>query len=186
LQIAISAIGHSSNPITRSGARVGDSIYLSSLSGWSAAGLYILQNNLTEQIERSVEHPLAARALSEYRNPTLDSAINFSKAHAMADISDSLLIQGSQIAQSSKVGIEIDIELIAASPEFHELNLLAQELSVDIWHWILGGGEDHVLLATGENLPGICIGQVVSEPGISFRDPHQKMKVAPVSWSHFS
>lgn len=180
LQIAITAVGHSSAPITRSGARLGDSIYLSSLTGWSAAGLHILQHSLTPSLAS------ASTALTEYRNPTLDSAIDFSSANSMADISDSLLVQGAQIAEASQVGLEIDIEAIAASAEFSELNQLAQELSVDIWQWVLAGGEDHVLLATGQGLPGICIGRVVEMLGISYQDPRGKMKVAPVSWSHFA
>jgi thiamine-monophosphate kinase len=46
----------------------------------------------------------------------------------------------------------------------------------------LGGGEDHVLLATGKNLPGLRIGRVVQGSGISGIE----MKKAPVSWSHFN
>jgi thiamine-monophosphate kinase len=44
---------------------------------------------------------------------------------------------------------------------------LAQEINFDIWGWILAGGEDHVFLATGKDLPGIRIGTVVEGSGIS-------------------
>jgi thiamine-monophosphate kinase len=179
LQLAITAVGHTDNPITRSGAQIGDGIYLSSLTGWSAAGLEILSKGL------SISSDAASEALAQYRNPTLDSMIDFSKAHAMADVSDSLLIQGEQIAKASEVALEIEIGLIEKVEEFVALNRLATETNSDIWQWILAGGEDHVLLATGQNLPGLRIGQVVAGSGHSIKDPNGKMKVAPVSWSHF-
>jgi thiamine-monophosphate kinase len=179
LQLAITAIGHTDNPITRSGAQIGDGIYLSSLTGWSAAGLELLSKGL------SIDSDAAVEALAQYRNPTIDSMIDFSKAHAMADVSDSLLIQGEQIAKASEVALEIEILQIEKADEFVALNRLATETSSDIWQWILAGGEDHVLLATGQNLPGLRIGQVVTGSGISIKDPMSKIKVAPVSWSHF-
>jgi thiamine-monophosphate kinase len=180
LQIAITAVGHTDNPITRSGAQIGDGIYLSSLTGWSAAGLSILSQGL------STHSNIASQALAQYKNPTLDSQIDFSKAHAMADVSDSLLIQGAQIAKASGVAFRIELDLIENAEGFGGLNQLAEDLKSDIWHWILAGGEDHVLLATGRNLPGICIGQVVAGSGISLHDASGNEKVAPVSWSHFS
>jgi thiamine-monophosphate kinase len=180
LQITITAVGHTDNPITRSGAQIGDGIYLSSLTGWSAAGLSILSKGLSNQSDT------AAQALTQYRNPTLDSKIDFSQAHAMADVSDSLLIQGAQIAKGSGVAFRIELELIENAEGFGRLNQLAEDLKSDIWQWILAGGEDHVLLATGSDLPGICIGQVDAGSGISIHDASGNEKVAPVSWSHFS
>jgi thiamine-monophosphate kinase len=61
------------------------------------------------------------------------------------------------------------------------LNNLAEEINSDALQWIFAGGEDHVLLSTGENLPGIRIGSVVAGTGITGIDK----KMAPVSWSHF-
>jgi len=55
-------------------------------------------------------------------------------------------------------------------------------MKTNVWQWILGGGEDHVLLATGKNLPGLLIGEVRQGSGIAGID----MKKAPVSWSHFN
>jgi thiamine-monophosphate kinase len=51
--------------------------------------------------------------------------------------------------------------------------------------WILQGGEDHSLLATGIDLPGICIGRVVEGSGIAVLKAGGEIKMAPVSWSHF-
>ena len=59
--------------------------------------------------------------------------------------------------------------------------LATTAIAVDVFEWILGGGEDHVFLATGKDLPGIRIGSVLEGSGIT----GVEMKMAPVSWSHF-
>ena len=173
--ISMAAVGKSPKPILRSGAQVGDGLYLSSLTGWSAAGLELLTREI------SINSEIAEKALAEFSAPSLDYAINFLDATAMTDVSDSILIQAEQIADASGVQIEIDQVAISRAMEFAELSVLAEELKVDIFHWILAGGEDHALLATGVNLPGIRIGSVIAGSGIS----GVEMKKAPVSWSHF-
>ena len=175
ITIAMTAIGHTTKPILRSGARVGDGIFLSSLTGWSAAGLELL----TKEI--SLNSSIADKALSEFSAPSLDYDVDFLNSTSMADISDSLLIQARQVADASGVGFDLDTELISQCAEFKELSELAQEINSDIWGWILAGGEDHAFLATGRDLPGIRIGSVVEGSGIS----GVELKKAPVSWSHF-
>ena len=173
--ISMTAVGSAQSPILRSGAKAGDGLYLSSLTGWSAAGLELLTR------EVSINSAIAERALSEFSAPTLDYSSDFSGATAMADVSDSVLIQAEQIAEASGVQLVLDQVLIAQASEFKDISTLADELKVDVFQWILGGGEDHVLLATGQSLPGIRIGSVVAGSGIAGVD----MKKAPVSWSHF-
>ena len=173
--ISMTAVGSAQSPILRSGAKAGDGLYLSSLTGWSAAGLELLTR------EVSINTAIAERALSEFSAPTLDYSSDFNGATAMADVSDSVVIQAEQIAEASGVQLVLDQVLIAQASEFKDLSTLADELKVDVFQWILGGGEDHVLLATGESLPGIRIGSVVAGSGIAGVD----MKKAPVSWSHF-
>ena len=173
--ISMTAVGNSKSPILRSGAQVGDGIYLSSLTGWSAAGLELLTREI------SINSEIAEKALSEFSAPTLDYDSDFSQATAMADVSDSILIQAEQIAAASGVQLVLDQSLIAVAPEFGELSQLASELKVDVLHWILAGGEDHVLLATGVNLPGVRIGSVAQGSGVT----GVEIKMTPVSWSHF-
>jgi thiamine-monophosphate kinase len=176
--ISMTAIGEVDNPITRSGAQVGDSIYISSLPGWSAAGLLI--------IEKDLDDDLAVHAVSEYNAPTVDyvSAIQFSnnRAHSMCDVSDALIIQAEQLAQASGVALKFDQELIAQHPEFVTLKELAESQEADVWQWIFAGGEDHVFLATGNDLDGFCIGTVVEGVGVLGAE----MKKAPDIWRHFN
>lgn len=173
--ISMTAVGSASSPVLRSGARVGDGVYLSSLTGWSAAGLELLTREI------SINNEIAEKALSEFSAPTLDYEMDFSAASAMADVSDSVLVQAEQIADASGVQIHLDQMEISKAPEFAQLSELADELKVDALQWILAGGEDHALFATGVNLPGVRIGSVVAGSGISGVD----MKKTPISWSHF-
>ncbi len=180
VQLVITAVGNTDRAVTRSGARVGDSIYLSSLTGWSAAGLHLLANQI------GTNSPAARRAIAAYQCPTLQIDLDFSSAHSMADVSDSILTQGGQIAHASGVAFEFQEELFAAIDGFADLAHLADSCGVDIWQWIVAGGEDHALLATGIDLPGHCIGRVIDGAGVSIIDSYGAKKVAPVSWSHFS
>ena len=177
VMISMTAIGALRLHITRAGARVGDSIYLSALPGWSRAGLEVLTKNLPES-------PAYTRALSQFKSPHLDPAVmrSFKSAHALCDVSDSLFVQAEQISKASSVGLEIDTKKIEKSDGFADLAALAQTIGCDVWDLVLGGGEDHVLLATGVNLPGISIGKVIEGSGVKVLE----MKKAPESWRHFN
>lgn len=175
--VAITAIGQIDVAITRSGAQVGDSIYISSLPGWSAAGLAI--------IEKDLDSDIALHAVSEFSAPTVDyaAAVQFSngKATAMCDISDALVIQAQQLSTASGVQLSIEKDLMSKHPEFGTLNELAESQGIDVWQWILAGGEDHVFLATGKDLDGFRIGSVQSGVGLI----GVEMKKAPDTWRHF-
>ena len=176
ITIAMTAVGRSDAPILRSGARAGDDIFISSLTGWSAAGLALLSK------EKSPAGAIATKAISEFSAPTLDYVLDFSQASALCDISDSLLIQAQQLAAASGVCLHFETEFFQEIEEFAELQKLAIDSGCDVWDWVLGGGEDHVFLATGKDLPGVRVGRVMSGSGISGIE----MKKAPVSWSHFN
>ncbi len=176
--ISMSALGEVEKAVTRSGAQVGDSIYLSSLPGWSAAGLSC--------IEKSELSDLESYAVEEFCSPTLDysMAVAFANkgAHAMCDVSDALVIQAEQLAQASGVQLVFVAEAFKTSEEFAQLSELAEASGVDVWQWIFAGGEDHVFLATGKDLPGLCVGVVKEGSGVLGLE----MKKAPDTWRHFS
>ena len=176
--ISMSALGEVEKAVTRSGAQVGDSIYVSSLPGWSAAGLSC--------IEKSELNDLESYAVEEFCSPTLDysMAVAFAHkgAHAMCDVSDALVIQAEQLAQASGVQLVFDAEAFKTSEEFAQLSELAEASGVDVWQWIFAGGEDHVFLAIGKDLPGLCVGVVKEGSGVIGLE----MKKAPDTWRHFS
>jgi thiamine-monophosphate kinase len=107
---------------------------------------------------------------------------SFKSAHALCDVSDSLFIQAEQISKASGVNLVFDSTKFEKAEGFTDLAAVAQSIGCDVWDLISGGGEDHVLLATGLNLPGICVGEVRTGSGVTFTE----MKKAPESWRHFN
>lgn len=176
--ISMTALGEVETAITRAGAQVGDLIYLSSLPGWSAAGLACIENVELNDLQNY--------AVDEFCAPTVDysMAVAFANkgAHAMCDISDALIIQAEQIAKASRVQLAFEAKAFEKDSEFAQLNELADMSQVDLWQWIFAGGEDHVFLATGIDLPGLCVGVVKEGAGIIGLE----MKKAPDTWRHFN
>jgi thiamine-monophosphate kinase len=159
MSLSITAFGElSKNPILRSGAKVGDLVYVSALPGLSAAGLAILG--------RGLDRP--RYVVDAHLNPKLTAPNELiAVANSMCDISDGVATDGSNIAKASEVDIDLSKQLISHAAGFSDLKELADELGEDIFDWILSGGEDHFFLATvdpknAKNELGVQIG-VVSE-----------------------
>lgn len=175
LSISITAIGETTNPLLRSGAKVGDSLYISSLPGLSAAGLYLLQSG------KSAESSLELRAIAQHKSPSLDYfqyRESFAKLHSAIDVSDGLITDAGHIADSSSVSINLDLQVLSES----ELKGIDGEKYLD---WVLNGGEDHVLLGTsGEVVPGfIKIGEVLSGSGVTLDGKEIKAAGYSHDWS---
>ena len=174
--ISMTAVGHCAKAKTRSGAQIGDGIYLSSLTGWSAAGLALLKS------KAPATSALMEKALNEFKSPTIDYGFDSTGASSLCDISDALAIQAVQMADSSRVAFKFDLSRIEGASEFLELETLARELGINIWNWVFAGGEDHALLATGLDLPGILVGEVIAGSGIK----NLPAGVEKITWRHFN
>ena len=179
IALSITALGDlDSKPITRSGAKVGDLIYVTQLPGLSAAGLAILGRGLNRP----------RYVVDAHLNPKLDAPLNLIKvATAMCDISDGISVDAGNIAKSSKVDIALDKSLINAASAFADLAELAKELNEDVFDWILNGGEDHFFLAAvnpkdASDELGIKIGEVIAGNGKVLLD-NQEIKRA--GYQHF-
>ena len=72
------------------------------------------------------------------------------------------LCKRSRWPKASRLSFNFDIDAFTAHPEFDALHELANKHAVDVWQWIFAGGEDHVFLATGKDLPGLCVGKVLA------------------------
>ena len=140
MTLSITALGElSTQPILRSGARVGDLIYLSSLTGLSAAGLAILN--------RDLDRP--RYVVEAHLNPKLEAPDELIRvATSMCDVSDGLATDASHLATASAVNFNLSKDLISKATDFKDLAELAKELNEDVFDWILTGGEDHFFLAT--------------------------------------
>jgi thiamine-monophosphate kinase len=157
LVISISVFGEVENPITRSGAKPGDSVIISGLPGKSAAGLIQLKSGITE-----------STFVAAHKKPAVNYQLakKFQGVNAMCDVSDGLLSELNHIASASGVGIELDSRLISEIPGFNELEAATKE---DIWELVLSGGEDHAFVATSSSyIPegAHVIGKVVSGTGV--------------------
>ena len=140
MSLSITALGEiSEKPITRSGAKVGDIVYVSALPGLSAAGLAILT--------RGLDRP--RYVVEAHLNPKLSVPNKLIQvATSMCDISDGLVTDASHIASASTVRINLSKNKLISGSDFKDLAELAVELGEQVFDWILTGGEDHFFLAT--------------------------------------
>lgn len=179
MTLSITALGElSDQPILRSGARVGDLIYLSSLTGLSAAGLAILN--------RELDRP--RYVVEAHLNPKLVAPDKLIKvATSMCDVSDGLATDASHLSYASNVNFNLSKDLISRAADFKDLAELAKELSEDVFDWILTGGEDHFFLATvgkenESNELGIQIGSVGKGEGKLLLDG---VEIKKTGYQHF-
>lgn len=179
MTLSITALGElSDQPILRSGARVGDLIYLSSLTGLSAAGLAILN--------RELDRP--RYVVEAHLNPKLVAPEKLIKvATSMCDVSDGLVTDASHLSYASNVNFNLSKDLISQAADFKDLAELAKELNEDVFDWILTGGEDHFFLATvgkenESNELGIQIGSVGKGEGKLLLDG---VEIKKTGYQHF-
>ena len=175
--VAVSVLGAVTQaPVLRSGARPGDTLAITGRQGWAAGGLAVLGRGfrsprLLVDAYRRPEPPYAAGPGAAVAGAT-----------SMIDVSDGLLAEAGHIAYAS--GVAIDVR--SAAFEIPEpLQAVAAATGADPLTIILGGGDDHSLLATfpGEVPAGwTVIGTVVEGDGVTVDGaPYD----GPTGWRHF-
>jgi len=141
LLISACVIGHAvSPPVARSGARVGDDIYVTGTLGDSALGLDLLMKRRAVKSNRAV-----AYLLSRHRLPTprLKAGALLSKeklAKAMIDVSDGLLQDLGHLCDASGVGAVVSEPSLPLSPAYRAI------AANDAKRYAVNGGEDYELL----------------------------------------
>ncbi len=138
--ISICAIGSTKNKniSSRANAKKDYVIITSGEHGSSAAGLYLLKENIKTQSELIEEHlvPKINSMASEL------IANNIKTPYAMMDSSDGLADAVFKIAQASNVSAVIDLEKIPHNKKIEKISN-----TVNYKNWILYGGEDYKLIA---------------------------------------
>jgi thiamine-monophosphate kinase len=129
-------------PVLRSGAGAGDVVALAGATGASAAGLAALMSGAGDEPEWERVVRLHLRPMPPY---AAGPAAARAGATAMIDTSDGLLRDAERVASAS--GVRIDLEPAALTPEA-DVTAAAERFGADALGWVLGGGEDHALLAT--------------------------------------
>lgn len=143
LTLSLTALGEGgADTLKRSGARVGDDIYVSGTIGDGALGLLALQDRLPD-IDAGAKSALVAR----YRVATPRIALGRSLcgiADACMDISDGLLADLGHLCKASGVGARIT----AAAVPLSDAARAAVVAEPALMATVLGGGDDYELLFT--------------------------------------
>ena len=159
--------------VLRSGAKVGDSIFVTGKLGGAALGLSLLESG--ERYEKSKYKKLLRRQLAPNSQTEIGIILGAKNlATAMIDLSDGLSSDLNHLCRESKVGAKIFADKIPFEKNFHfPANSFDEKLD-----YVLNGGEDFELLFTVspkkkiqltnalENRPFFYIGEVTSNAEI--------------------
>lgn len=180
LTLSITAFGSldGREPVLRSGARAGDVLAAAGVLGFAGAGLRLLFERARRDGEPDAEparelrrrYPAAIDAQLAPAPPIAAGVAAGGRASAMMDVSDGVVLDARRLAKASGVVIDLDPSAIdeAAEPLIAIDGIdaaLARAL-------VLGGGEDHAMLAcfpSGADLPEgfVVLGRVVAgEPEV--------------------
>lgn len=158
-------------PVLRSGARPGDTIFVTGRLGGSAAGLRLLREGSDDPVTMAHRRPWAR--VDEGR------AARAAGATAMVDVSDGLAADVARLAGASGVGVALDLVPAAAGATLEEA---------------VGGGEDYELVFTAADAarvaatfaqaglrPPLAIGSCTADPAerTLAGDP-----LPPTGWEH--
>ncbi|WP_448873839.1 thiamine-phosphate kinase [Desulfobulbus propionicus] len=129
--------------VYRSGARPGDTLWVSGPLGWAAAGLELLRRGL--ETEDPSLSPMMEKHLNPMARAELGSRLGESGlVHAMMDLSDGLATDLAHLCAASGVAGQF---LAQELPGGHLLARAARLTGNDPLQWAIGGGEDYELLA---------------------------------------
>jgi len=132
-------------PVLRSGALPGSVIAVAGELGRSAAGLSLLLKGIEEFEDLRRRHLVPQ---PPYGQGLLAAEAG---AQAMTDVSDGLLADLGHIATAS--GVTMDLDRAALREDAEAVMAAAQAVGVDPWTLLLGGGEDHALVACFPDMP---------------------------------
>ncbi len=131
-------------PLTRSGAKVGDFLFLTAPTGLSEAGLLLLKTGLSHFKSSHIKKLLWSHLTPEPKIKE-GSLIGDNLATSCIDTSDDLLTSLEILSQKSKVGFELQLNRSHIPPS---LLYGSKLLHKDPLQLFLSGGEDYQLLFT--------------------------------------
>jgi thiamine-monophosphate kinase len=178
LVIAVTVLGAcTQSPVLRSGAEPGDVLALCGRQGWAAGGLAVLG--------RGFRSPRVLVEAYRRPDPPYDAGPAAAEAGAtsMIDISDGLLAEARHLAEESSVAIDVRRDAFEI-PE--PLQAVGAATGADPLTFILGGGDDHALLATfpSADVPDgwTVVGSVDEGSGVTLDGAAYD---GPTGWTHF-
>jgi thiamine-monophosphate kinase len=182
--------------VLRSGANVGDLIFVTGSLGGAAAGLKLLEEGFSyNSAEKIWRKNLLLKQLQPF--PQVSEGLFLSEndlATAMIDLSDGLSSDFGHLCQASRVGAKIYADKI---PLHKNLHLIAKSFEEKI-DYALNGGEDFELLFTVnpkknlktentlENRKFFCIGEITANIGVIELSVENEVKILqPRGFRHF-
>lgn len=178
--VCVTALGDLGDrpPVTRSGARPGDVVAVAGRLGWAGAGLAALSRGF-----RSPKDVVA-----EAQCPTVPYGegvvANDAGATAMMDVSDGLVQDLGHIARASGVAVELDSSRLEVAEPMERVGAATGKDPVG---FVLGGGEDHALVATFPSAADVpagwrVVGAVSEGEGVTVDGEEPEF----TGWDHFA
>ena len=158
---------------SRSGAQVGDMLYVTGTLGDALAGFELIDAGFDEvgPLADAFNRPLARVADGQALAPFVT---------AMMDVSDGLLLDAERLATASQIGIEIDLACVPLSTLYASYRTDSLESRMQAASW----GDDYQLLFTISSeaalpVPATAIGCVLSDGGLTLKDGANPVKLPP-------
>ncbi len=145
LSITLLGEGNRGNLVYRSGARVGDNLYVTGTLGDSLLGLHLARSEKGRTLSSGEEFLLERHSNPVPRVREGASLAREKLATAMIDVSDGLYSDLGHICEESGVGSVLWAERIPRSTPF--LSIISEIPGADR-NWSIRGGEDYELLFT--------------------------------------
>lgn len=177
-------IGNAKHIVTRSGARPGDSIYVTNTLGDSAMGLSLLKKRRKRVLKFTPSTP-ALKLIKKHLMPEPVPLKTVSALTSMIDISDGLLKDLSHICDKSDAGAVIYEDKIPLSKN---IKVIAKKSGADPLGYALKGGEDYALLFTAPSstkIKGFRIGEVIKKGRYIIDSSGKKSNFKPEGYEHF-
>ena len=177
--------------LRRSGAQVGDDVWVSGQLGSAALGLAHLQGKIILKNELAI-------CLKALNTPTPQASLGLALrgiATSCIDVSDGLLADLGHILKASNCGAKIDLEKIPC------IKLLKNNLDKpQFQEFLLAGGDDYELCFTAPknkhedinalskqlNLPISCIGSTRIDIGLQADYKNNQIKLLKQGFDHFA
>jgi thiamine-monophosphate kinase len=173
--LGLTALGRATHrPVpSRSGAQIGDIIYVTGTLGDALAGFELIDAGFDEvgPLADAFSRPVARVADGQKLAPIVT---------AMMDVSDGLLLDAERLATASQIGIEIDLACVPLSPLYISYRSDSLESRMQAASW----GDDYQLLFTASPevsipLHATAVGRVVSGGGLILNQGGNSVKLPP-------
>jgi thiamine-monophosphate kinase len=173
--LGLTAIGSATyRPVpSRSGAQVGDTLYVTGHLGDALAGFELAEAGFTEAniLTNAYNRPAPRLAEGQMLAPIV---------HAMMDVSDGLLLDAERMASASKVGITIDLAKIPLSKMYRQYRGETLDSRIQAGSW----GDDYELLFAAPSNAGLpiaatAVGHITDGTGLTLSCDGRSVPLPP-------